>query len=88
MAFPGNFPKEFFYQLADAANLTTGSGEKVVAQFREALFKVGNTPGGPALLTSWKLKGFENVPDNYQQALANVRERYPFREKAVARTER
>jgi hypothetical protein len=33
VAFPGNFPKEFFYMLADAPTLKTGSGDKVVAQF-------------------------------------------------------
>ena len=31
--FPANFPDEFFYMDADAANLTTGAGEKVLAQF-------------------------------------------------------
>jgi hypothetical protein len=44
-AFPGNFPDEFFYMLADA-NLTTGSGSKVLAEFAlEGAFANAVTPG-------------------------------------------
>ncbi len=45
--FPGNFPDEFFYMDADAADLTTGSGEKVLAQFAvEGAFASGAPTDG------------------------------------------
>jgi hypothetical protein len=51
-SFPGNFPDEFFYMLADA-NLTTGSGSKVLAEFAlEGAFANGGVVAGDQMAFS------------------------------------
>ncbi|MEA2322985.1 MAG: hypothetical protein QOD81_2835 [Solirubrobacteraceae bacterium] len=53
ITFPDNFPDEFFYQAADAANLTSAGGEKVLASFAlEGAFANGPVTQGDQIVFS------------------------------------
>ena len=53
IVFPDNFPDEFFYQDASAANLTAAGGEPVVAEFAlEGAFSVGPPVAGDQIVFS------------------------------------
>jgi ABC-type phosphate/phosphonate transport system substrate-binding protein len=51
--------------------------EATVAKFRRALLNAPNLPGGGPMLTTWKLKGFVRVPDDYDAQLKSVEKNYP-----------
>lgn len=51
--------------------------DKTIASFKKALTNAPNDPTGRFLLTNWKLKGFNNVPDDYDLQLKKFLKAYP-----------
>jgi len=51
--------------------------EADLKSIRDALLNAHHNPEGRQLLTMWKLTGFQEVPDDYQQSLAKIAEAYP-----------
>jgi ABC-type phosphate/phosphonate transport system substrate-binding protein len=51
--------------------------EADLKSIRDALLNAHHNPEGRQLLTMWKLTGFEEVPENYEQSLAKIAEAYP-----------
>src|SRR6266851_4448817 len=51
--------------------------EADLKSIRDALLNAYHNPEGRQLLTMWKLTGFQEVPDDYQQSLAKIAEAYP-----------
>lgn len=54
-----------------------GLDETTVNKFRDTLLKAHSLQGTEPLLTSWKLKNFAKVPDDYDQALSAVLKQFP-----------
>jgi len=46
-------------------------------RYRDALLRLSGTPDGKQIMLEWKLTKFENVPDDYDQALRNIAKLYP-----------
>jgi ABC-type phosphate/phosphonate transport system substrate-binding protein len=46
-------------------------------RYRDALLRLPQTPDGKQIMLEWRLTGFENVPDDYNQALRNIAKLYP-----------
>jgi ABC-type phosphate/phosphonate transport system substrate-binding protein len=46
-------------------------------RYRDALLRLPETPDGKQVMLEWKLTRFENVPDDYDQALRNIAKLYP-----------
>src|SRR5262249_27611286 len=46
-------------------------------RYRSALLRLPKTPDGKQIMLEWKLTKFENVPDDYDQALRNIAKLYP-----------
>jgi ABC-type phosphate/phosphonate transport system substrate-binding protein len=51
--------------------------EADLKSIRDALLNAHHNPEGRQLLTMWKLTGFQEVPDDYEQSLAKIAEAYP-----------
>ncbi len=50
---------------------------QMIAKIRQALMNAPNDPIGKPMLATWKLKGFEKVPDDYDLQLKKVLKTYP-----------
>jgi ABC-type phosphate/phosphonate transport system substrate-binding protein len=48
-----------------------------LAKFRDGMINANQTVRGKELMAQWKLTAFENVPDDFPQALASVLKAYP-----------
>lgn len=51
--------------------------EETLDRFRQGMLNANKTPLGKQLLTMWKLSGFEDVPEDYEETLANIIKAYP-----------
>lgn len=51
--------------------------EATLQRFREGMLNAGNTILGRQMLMMWKLTGFEPVPEDYNETLANILKAYP-----------
>jgi len=51
--------------------------EADLKSIRDALLTAHHNPEGRQLLTMWKLTGFQEVPDDYEQRLAKIADAYP-----------
>jgi len=54
-----------------------GLDAKTIEKFKTALFKAQNDPIGKPMLTTWKLKGFAPVPEDYPAQLKAIEKAYP-----------
>ena len=52
-------------------------GEETVRRFRSGMLNANRSPKGRQLMTLWKLTGFEPVPPDYDETLANIVKAYP-----------
>src|SRR5207302_7781062 len=52
-------------------------GEATLQRFRKGLMQAHRSILGKQLLTMWKLSGFEVVPEDYEETLANIVKAYP-----------
>lgn len=50
---------------------------KTIEKFRKALFNAPTDPVGKPMLATWKLNGFQIVPDDYELQLKKVLKTYP-----------
>jgi ABC-type phosphate/phosphonate transport system substrate-binding protein len=51
--------------------------EADLKSIRDALLNAHQNPEGRQLLTMWKLTGFQEVPENYEESLAAINKAYP-----------
>ncbi|MCE9532228.1 MAG: phosphate/phosphite/phosphonate ABC transporter substrate-binding protein, partial [Planctomycetes bacterium] len=51
--------------------------EKTIEKFRKALLNAGSDPTGRPMLVTWKLKGFGEVPSDYEAQLKVIEKAYP-----------
>ena len=51
--------------------------EADLKSIRDALLNAHQNPEGRQLLTMWKLTGFQEVPENYEESLASINKAYP-----------
>jgi ABC-type phosphate/phosphonate transport system substrate-binding protein len=56
---------------------TGGLDPKAVAKIREGLIKLHETGNGRGFLMLWKLKGFENVPADFDAQMRRIAKAYP-----------
>jgi ABC-type phosphate/phosphonate transport system substrate-binding protein len=65
------------FPAAVVAYLPKSWQEDDLKTIRGALLDAHQNPEGRQLLTLWKLTGFEPVPDNYEQTLKDILQKYP-----------
>jgi ABC-type phosphate/phosphonate transport system substrate-binding protein len=54
-----------------------GMEPRTVDRFRRALLRLPGTADGQQTMLEWRITGFEEVPDDYNQALDNIASVYP-----------
>jgi ABC-type phosphate/phosphonate transport system substrate-binding protein len=51
--------------------------EQLLTDFRDGMMNANKDPKSRGLMTLYKLSGFEDIPDDYQDALTAIRKAYP-----------
>jgi hypothetical protein len=81
--FPGQFKNVKILASPTCSRTAASSSRKARStkrrstSFASALINAPNDPIGKPMLATWKLKGFEKVPDDYDLQLKKVLKTYP-----------